>query len=244
MASIDEAPPLRATNGDWTGGVQPAQHHPQDRARSLDGVPTGTLPWADEPPLAPHLAWALLALLDGGSPAGLDPDARSHLHARIRALVGATAEHWAAALEDRSLVVRCWAGPQALQQLDRAPGELLYVARMAPGHAGSVEAYVDLDAWMRVQSRVLMGTEVRGQTNLVVRVPQVSWPFRDGVIGRCVLAADALEHPDSGVVRHGLATLDGAAAEYLVGQQDACPTFLWSVGPVDSGSRPPLVAPA
>lgn len=216
MVSIDQA--RLDADGDLPVTVRRAQRPPEDRARSLDGVPTGTLASADEPALAPYLAWALLALLDVGSPAGLDTGTRSALDARIRALAGAPAEHWAAALENRSLVVRCWAGPHALHELDRAPGELLYVARMVHGQAGSVEAYVDLDAWMQVQARVLMGAEVRGPMNLVMRVPNIGWPFPDGVIGPCALAADSLEHQDLDVVREGLATLHGAAAQYLAGR--------------------------
>ena len=213
-SDVDDALPVPVPAG-RAAGAHPEHHHPDDRARAaLDGLAGGGGAH-DQPALPPDQAWALLDLLDGGDAPFLDPSDRPAVEATIRALADAPAERWCTALEDRSLVVQCWAGPQALDELDRAPGELLYVARMVPGYAGAVEAYVDLDAWMQVQPRVLMGTEVRGQMNLVVRVPQATWPFRDGAIGHCALAADALEHPEPDVVAQGLATLHEAAAAYL-----------------------------
>ena len=180
-------------------------------------VPTADLPRGPEMgvPLSPDCAWGLLDLLDGGDAAWLEPGARDDVVGHIARLADAPASQWEAALADRSLVVNCWANPQALAELDQAPGEVVYLARRASEVVGAVEIYADLDAWMQIQPRVLIGAEVRGPMNLLARVPQGHWPFRDGAVGPAARAADALEHPDPAVAAQGEATLHAAAATFL-----------------------------
>lgn len=173
-----------------------------DRAPSVvtDEIPGGTLTAAE--------AWDVLAVLDRGTARG--GDVGEAALAAVSALAGATAEVWRAALRERCMVVPCWANPSALTDLGGAPGRVLFAGRAVPGDP--LDVYVDVDAWLWLQERTLIGPEARGPVNLVAHVPQVPWPLAEAGLTHAARWADELDSGDADVVRAAVDGLNAAAA--------------------------------
>ncbi|MBX9245045.1 hypothetical protein ICW40_09525 [Actinotalea ferrariae] len=173
-----------------------------ERAASAvtDDLPGGALT-AEE-------AWDVLTVLDSGTARG--GDVGEAVLAAVSALAGATAEVWRAALRERCMVVPCWANPHALTDLGRTPGEVLFAGRAVPGDP--LDVYVDVDAWLWLQERTLIGPEARGPVNLVAHVPQVPWPFATAGLTHAARWADELDSADPDVVLAAVDALNAAAS--------------------------------
>ncbi len=165
----------------------------------------------DVPALAAAEAWRVLALLDGDvAPVEHAP---SSTWAALSHLAGSPPETWRTALSERCMVVSCWANPRALEDLDSAPGRVLFSARAVPGDP--LDVYVDVDAWLWLQERTLIGPEARGPVNLVARFPQVPWPFATADVFRAARWADELDSVEADVARVAAERLSAAASALL-----------------------------
>ena len=111
-------------------------------------------------PMSPQRAWGLLELLDGGRAPWLSAVARSQVRAQARALAGADASRWRAALHARSDLRRVAAHPAAIRRLRAEPGVLV----AGPGEAAArgldlvalgarPEFYMRGDAWPQLVDR-------------------------------------------------------------------------------------------
>lgn len=166
---------------------------------------------APGPTLAAAEAWNVLALLNGD--AADDEPSRRAAWAALERLAGSSAEEWRAALRERCMVVECWANPHALEGLESAPGRALFAARAVPGDP--LDVYVDVDAWLWLQERTLIGPEARGPVNLVAHFPQVAWPFGTEEVFRSARWADELDSTDARVVRTAVGRLNAAASDLV-----------------------------
>jgi len=184
---------------------------------------------ADQPlprrPLAPARAWGLLSMLSGADASWLDPVARSRVRAYAKRLVGEPGPVWLAALRGRAKVHRCWVHPAALPLLRQNP------AAVEAGAPAAVKAGADLvvidhlpEFYVRPEAWPVMSQEVHARVavsdpNVIVRVPEALWPFRDALteVPAAALAADLLESREDRAARAGLEMLQSLADSFARG---------------------------
>lgn len=172
-------------------------------------------------PMSPLRAWGLLDLLDGGRAPWLSQVARSQVRAQARALAGANASRWHAALRARSDLRRVAAHPAAVRRLEADPSVLV----AGPGEAAvrgldlvalgaQPELYVRREAWPDLARRYALD-EHSSRPSLLVRVPHGGWWPADGELSVPVLAADLLEHAEPRAVNAAVAALNDRAAAFV-----------------------------
>ena len=192
-----------------------------DVARLESLSPRGGEPRPVGRPMSAQRAWGLLELLDGGRAPWLSPVARSQVRAQARALAGADASRWRAALHARSDLRRVAVHPAAFRRLEAEPGVLV----AGPGEAAArgldlvalgaqPELYVRGDAWPDLVERYALD-EHSGRPSLLVRVPRAGWWPADGELSVPVLAADLLEHAEPRAVNAAAGALNDLAAALL-----------------------------
>ena len=189
-----------------------------DVARLESMSPKGGEPRPVGRPMSAQRAWGLLELLDGGRAPWLSPVARSQVRAQARALAGADASRWRAALHARSDLRRVSAHPAALRRLRAEPGVLV----AGPGEAAAPgldlvamgarpELYMRPDAWPNLVVRYALD-EHSSRPSLLVRLPRGGWWPPDGQLSLPVLAADLLENAEPRAVNAAARMLNDRAS--------------------------------
>ena len=192
-----------------------------DVARLESLSPRGGEPRPVGRPMSAQRAWGLLELLDGGRAPWLSPVARSQVRAQARALAGADASRWRAALHARSDLRRVGVHPAAIARLQAEPGVLV----AGPGEAAArgldlvalgaqPELYVRRDAWQDLVVRYALD-EHSSRPSLMVRVPRGGWWPADGELSVPVLAADLLENAEPRAVNAAARELKDRASALL-----------------------------
>jgi excisionase family DNA binding protein len=172
-------------------------------------------------PMSAQRAWGLLELLDRGRAPWLSPVARSQVRAQARALAGADASRWCAALHARSDLRRVAVHPAAMSRLEEEPGVLV----AGPGEAAAQgldlvalgaqpELYVRRDVWPNLVVRYALD-EHSGRPSLVVRLPRGGWWPADGELSVPVLAADLLENAEPRAVNAAARELNDRVSALL-----------------------------
>ena len=193
-----------------------------DVARLESLSPRGGEPRPVGRPMSAPRAWGLLELLDGGRARWLAPVARSQVRAQARALAGADASRWRAALLARSDLRRVAAHPAAMSRLQAEPGVLVAGPSEAAARGldlvaldAQPELYVRRDAWPQLVVRYALD-ERSSPPSLMVRVPRGGWWPADGELSLPVLAADLLENAEPRAVDAAARVLNDQAS-VLVG---------------------------
>jgi excisionase family DNA binding protein len=151
---------------------------------------------ADGRPMAPRVAWGLIALAEGRDPHWLPREQRSRLRSRLR--LGPSLEQVAAWTRRRNRVLWLRGHPAALPRLLATAGALPTGAS-AGGHdlvdPGRVEIYLPDDQANPVMAELAFRPAARSSANAIVKIPQGLWPF-DQEPGPTTVALDLWEAGD------------------------------------------------
>jgi hypothetical protein len=163
-------------------------------------------------PLSSGVAWAALAILCGEKPRWIDPTARSRLRRRMRDidwLIRALGSSQARATIERLRVL-----PSDLSKLPSevriVPSGLSAITKefdIVPGYEG-IDAYISPEGLRRVKRR-FKPTAAKRESNLILRVPTVTWILGSDRAPIAIVAADLLDSEDPRVSRAGKDVLRG-----------------------------------
>lgn len=155
-------------------------------------------------PLRAANAWALLAILDGGSPGWIDPAVRSRLRKRARD------PQWVESAliygEQRSSIHRWRLLPPDLERIKKSfPLVLSGLSADDPGIdvvpvSAELDAYLDRSALSGIR-RQFHPLESSEAPNLILRIPSIDWILHLRHAPSSVVAADLLDHLDPRVHR-------------------------------------------
>ncbi len=147
-------------------------------------------------PMAPAVAWGLIALLQGRDPDWLSPSERSRLRSRLRRQPSVDAVgnwvrkrselHWLAG--HRSALPKILDVPDALPTGVSAPGHDVIVINRT-------EIYLPGERFADLVSELLLDPSNPYAANILIRVPNGLWPF-DNEVGAVAVAMDLWEAGD------------------------------------------------
>jgi len=163
-------------------------------------------------PLSSGIAWAALAILGGQKPEWIDPTARSRLRRRMRDvdwLIRALGN-----CQARSKIERLRVLPSDISKIPSevriVPSGLSAITKefdIVPGLEG-IDAYISPEGLKRVKRRFRPAAAKR-ESNLILRVPTITWILGSDRAPIAVVAADLLDSEDPRVSRAGKDVLRG-----------------------------------